>query len=226
MRIKMYEEIDYADVELEESEAFSGCRSRYVRLSVPSGLRENVRLARMGFVMVDRTIEVKVPLTRGKVEFENYCRLPVERTEGRTEVIGEIAQNEFSEDSRFLLALPQPEDELRGRLLDSWVDELEESFLCQYKGSAIGFAGICFPERYGGMPFIHLAAVEQKYRATGSAMSLYAAVFAHYRGQGARAAYGRISSRNMAVMNLYAAFGAQFAKPYDVYLKEACAAVE
>ena len=66
----------------------------------------------------------------------------------------------------------------------------------------------------------HLVAVEEKYRLTGAALGLYAKGIEVARERGYQKLVGRISSQNVAVMNVYAMFGAQFSEPQDVFLKE------
>ena len=68
--------------------------------------------------------------------------------------------------------------------------------------------------------FIHLAAVKQKYRLTGAALSLYANAAEECKKQKKFFLDGRISSTNTAVMNLYASLGAVFFDPMDIFLKE------
>jgi len=67
--------------------------------------------------------------------------------------------------------------------------------------------------------FIRLAAVDEKYRVAGVAASLYAGAVEKCREQGIKKIWGRISSRNMSVMNLYASLGAVFSQPLDVYVR-------
>ena len=67
---------------------------------------------------------------------------------------------------------------------------------------------------------MHLAAVLERYRASGAAMSLYAAAARDCRSRGIRFLDGRVSTANPSVINLYAYLGAKFSDPMDVYLKE------
>ena len=66
----------------------------------------------------------------------------------------------------------------------------------------------------------HLVAVEEKYRLSGAAMGLYAKGVEVARERGYKKLIGRISSQNVAVMNIYAMLGAQFSEPQDIFLKE------
>jgi len=66
----------------------------------------------------------------------------------------------------------------------------------------------------------HLVAVEEKYRLSGAALGLYAKGVEVARERGYQKLVGRISTQNVAVMNIYAMFGAQFSAPEDIFLKE------
>ena len=68
--------------------------------------------------------------------------------------------------------------------------------------------------------FVHLAAVDEKYRMTGAAMALYAKACQLAMERGYKKLEGRISSQNVAIMNLYAAFGAVFSESKDIFIKE------
>lgn len=219
MQQKEYPHLRYASIELEAGEEIPAGNFEYIRLSVPESFQRNREMTEAGFALIDRTVEVKVPIAGGKVDFSRFCRLPVVRSGENIERVRRIAKESFREDHRFLVTFSAEGGRLAEALIDAWVDETDVTFQCRCKDDVAGFADVVCSEQYGGMPFIRLAAVAPAYRIAGAAMSLYAAVFAHFRDAGARAVYGRISTRNMAVMNLYSSFGAQFAKPYDIYIK-------
>jgi len=65
----------------------------------------------------------------------------------------------------------------------------------------------------------HLVAVEEKYRLSGAALGLYAKGIEVARERGYQKLVGRISSQNVAVMNIYAMFGAQFGDPQDIFFR-------
>ena len=67
--------------------------------------------------------------------------------------------------------------------------------------------------------FIHLAAVKERYRAAGAAVSLYAYAILVAQGRSYEKVYGRISSANTAVMNLYSLLGGTFNNPVDVFVR-------
>lgn len=219
MQVKKYQKLDYIAVDIEDGEQLPEISEKYVRLSVPSG-RYQYELATAGYIMVDRTIEVKVPIARSKVEFQKFCRMSVSLTDADSKAIYQVAQKSFHEDCRFRVTLSEERENLATQILNVWLEEQKQVFQCKYKEQVVGFADVRYLDEYKGQPFIYLAAVDEKYRVSGAAMSLYASVFEYYKKLDTKFVYGRISSRNMAVMNLYATFGAQFAQPYDIYIKK------
>lgn len=220
MRYRYYPGIDHTSIELLAGEDLPVCESRYARISVPAGQEHAGELLRgRGYAMADRTLEVKVPLQHGAVDFDALCKLPVVRSDGYREAVREIAKASFTNDFRFRVSFSPEHGALASAILDEWVDEQGEVFVCLYKDMPVGFADVRRTEREDGAPFIYLAAVDARYRMTGAALSLYANVMRYYRDEGVRAVYGRISTANTAVMNLYIRLGAQASDPFDIYIK-------
>lgn len=219
MRIKQYPALKYAAVEADMHDAIPKIEEEHVRLSIPSERDIQPELFQAGYTLADRTIEVKVPLERNKVDFAKFCRMSVTLEQADKEQVYELALKNFGSDYRFLVSFSEHRAELYQGILKQWIAEQTDIFICRYKGKLAGFADVRLQEEYAGAPFIYLAAVDEMYRASGMAMSLYAFVFRYMKEQGYKYAYGRISSKNMAVMNLYTSFGAMFAKPYDIYIK-------
>lgn len=219
MRIKRYPVLDYAAVEMDREDGIPHRDEKYVRLSIPSEHNKQQELLQAGYVLADRTIEVKVPLGKSKVDFVKFCRMPVTMETSPKEQVYELALKNFGNDYRFQVSFSECREELYQEILRQWVDEQADIFTCRFKGQLAGFADVRLLEERPDAPFIYLAAVDEMYRSSGMAMSLYASVFQNTKEKGYKHAYGRISSKNMAVMNLYASFGAMFANPYDIYIK-------
>ena len=57
-------------------------------------------------------------------------------------------------------------------------------------------------------------------------MALYANACKVAKQRGYKKLEGRISTQNTAVMNVYAAFGAVFSEPQDIFIKEVSHDVE
>ena len=219
MRVREYKDLDYISVELQSGECMPTCSAGRQRVSIPSGGQQCRQMYQKGYLLADRTVAVKVPLGRGKVDFKKYCRMDVLLTGENRERVRQIAQAYFRRDFRFQVTFSDEKEALAEKILVFWLVDQDVFFQSRYQEAVAGFADVRCLAEYGGMPFLYLAAVDETYRAAGTAISLYAAVFQHYKELGADFAYGRISSANMPVMNLYAAFGARFFAPYDIYIK-------
>ena len=99
-----------------------------------------------------------------------------------------------------------------------WVVSLAAVLACFFSEKLVDFLALVRnPE---DSLFLHLAAVKERCRRAGAAMSLYARAYRVTAKRGFRRLEGRISSQNTAVMNLYAAFRDIFSDPIDIFLKE------
>lgn len=174
-------------------------------------------LRRQGYCMIDRTLKVTIPL-KESMDFARYCRIPLEIQEGESERISEIAEASFLLDSRFMPTAQASEEEIR-REIRIWVERMKKCFVCRCKGEIAGFLELSQDESHPAEAEIKLAAVDAKYRVAGVALSLYAGVASFCREQGMKRLWGRTSSRNMPVINLYATLGASFSLPLDVYAR-------
>ena len=175
-------------------------------------------LRRQGYVMVDRTLRVTISLGK-KVDFSSFCRIPVEEREGELTRVYEIAEASFLLDSRFMPFVNAAAEDIRQEIR-ARVAKMKKFYVCRCKGEIAGFLELYQDEEHPGEAEISLAAVEARYRVGGVALSLYAGVARLCQQQGMKRLWGRISSRNVSVMNLYAALGASFSLPLDVYCKE------
>lgn len=168
------------------------------------------------FVVIDRSLKVAVPLQK-KEDFARFCRIPVEKCTNINERIFEIAESSFLLDSRFMDNADPTELEIKENI-SARVKEVKKCFICKVKGETAGFLELVKDEEQKQAE-IALAAVDEKYRVAGVALSLYAGVAKICRDEGFSRLVGVISSRNVAVMNLYATLGAVFSSPYDIYVK-------
>lgn len=174
-------------------------------------------LRRQGYCMIDRTLRATVSLGK-KANFAPFCRIPVEEYEGELERIYEIAETSFLLDSRFMAHAEADEGEIRQKI-HARVGQMRKFYVCRCKGEVAGFLELARDEKATQEAEISLAAVDAKYRVAGAALSLYAGVAKLCQEQGLKRLWGRISARNVSVMNLYAALGASFSLPYDVYVR-------
>lgn len=189
----------------------------HVRVSLPAGRTGQEALEAQGFTFGDRTLKVSIIPARQKIDYQRLVRLEPDITQGGGAEILSIAQSSFPTDRRFQVA-PNYDDRLAAIILKAWVDDLEEVLVCRLKGEVAGFLAL---KDLGDKKIsVHLAAVAEKYRSAGVALSLYAAAVGRAVKLGFEVVEGRISTSNMPVMNLYAYLGGVFSDPLDIYLKE------
>lgn len=189
----------------------------HVRVSLPSGRSGQVALEAQGFTFGDRSLKASVIPARQKIDYQRLVRLTPEIARGGSEEILAIALSSFPTDRRFQVA-PNYDDRLAAIILKAWVDDLEEVLVCRLKGELAGF--LALKELGDKKISIHLAAVAEKYRSAGVALSLYAGAVSLALKRGLEMVEGRISTANTPVMNLYAYLGGAFSDPLDIYLKE------
>lgn len=193
-------------------ETFDIAGRHFARVTLPSCATDEVRMVQEGWFFADRTVKTSIPLAKVTMDLKRFQRLPMEETEGYREDIFHIAHESFTQDRRFHVA-PECNPEVSAAILRTWVDALGPTLVCFFREQPVGFLNL-----QGN--FVHLAAVEEKHRATGAAMGLYAKAISLARERGFQTLEGRISTQNTPVMNLYAFFGAQFSEPEDVFLRE------
>lgn len=172
---------------------------------------------RNGFFFADRTMKTTISLSKIAVDLDRFIRLPIiETTEYKDDVL-RIAVASFGYDRRFHV-LPDCSTDVSSVVLKKWVEELDTVFVALFKEQPVGF--LALKETAPDTVFVHLAAVEEKYRMTGAAMALYANACKVAKERGYKKLEGRVSTQNAAVMNVYAAFGATFSDPQDIFIKE------
>ncbi|MBR3056964.1 MAG: GNAT family N-acetyltransferase [Clostridiales bacterium] len=171
-----------------------------------------------GFFHADRMLKCTINLKRLKIDLDKNIRLEVKQTRDFKEDIRRIALKSFPVDRRFNVDV-ELNSETAGKIINTWVDEIDECYVCFYKDIPVGFAQVVVSEP--GVGEIKLAAVDADYRMTGAAVSLYSyAIKAASQMEGVNKLVGWISSVNCAVMNLYASLGASFSDPEDIFVKE------
>lgn len=217
MRYQRYGPIQLLDIRAQKPESWEPGNATHMRVVLPAVSDYAVTMQRRGFVLADRTLGVSVNLLRSKLDFERLIRLEVAEEPVHPETLLAIASVSFPDDRRFHIT-PDPDRQIAELILADWVRQLETVLVCRYKGQPIGF--LALRENAPDSRFVHLAAVLEQYRTTGAALSLYAKAAALCKTQGVKRLEGRISTKNAAVMNLYAFLGAVFGEPEDVYLKE------
>ena len=194
---------------------------RYIRAEIDGGDADRAQtLTQAGFFFADRTLLTAVPLVKLDERQSRFCRFPVEAEEYCQEVM-ELAKIAFTVDRRFHLTR-RTNMEKAIPIIEAWIDRARTGgrtlIACRYQGALVGFMFLA-PWGDGGS-FAELAAVRPEYQSTGVAFSLYYKTCIYCREKGDARLFGRISSANTAVLNLYAMLGASFSVPYDVYIRE------
>ena len=216
IRKREYGSVRLLDVECDAPEEWTIGDATHLRVCMPTSYENISEMVSRGFFLADRLLDVSIALSRSKLDYSKLVRLEPRITSQCRDQILEIAQRSFPSDRRFHLSL-RPDEIIAQQVLAGWINELPEYYLCEHKGEPIGFLALTGE---GNRRFIHLAAVLERYRASGAALSLYAAAARDCKNQGIQFLDGRVSSANPAVLNLYAFLGANFSHPQDVYLKE------
>lgn len=190
-------------------------RSEYI-VSATDPTNE-ICMQRNAFLYVERTVKTTIRLSKITVDLDRFIRLPIIETNKYKEDILRIAETAFVYDRRFHV-MPDLNSATASEVLKEWIGELDRTLIALFKGIPVGF--LALKETDEDTLFVHLAAVEEKYRITGAAMALYAKACKIALERGYKKLEGRISTQNTAVMNVYATFGALFSEPQDIFIKE------
>ena len=183
----------------------------------PTDAANEIRMQRNGFFFADRTMKTTISLSKIAVDLDRFIRLPIIKTTDFKDDVLRIAVASFAYDRRFHV-LPDCSTDVSSVVLKKWAEELDTFFVALFKERPVGF--LALKETAPDTVFVHLAAVEEKYRMTGAAMALYANACKIAKERGYKKLEGRVSTQNAAVMNVYAAFGATFSDPQDIFIKE------
>lgn len=189
-----------------------------VKVSLPSSNENEILMHKHGFMLVERTIQTSIQVSKVDLDFDKLIRLKVEETIEYKDRIEEIALKSFPYDRRFHLRINFDDDNLFRLIMKEWIDDLDSVLVAKFRDTVVGF--LALKETAEDTLFVYLAAVDEKYRLTGAAMSLYSKAIQVAREKGYKILEGRISTRNSAVMNLYAYLGAHFENPIDIFLRE------
>ena len=189
----------------------------YIRVKTPARYEFQDDLEKKGFFRADRMLKVSINLRHIDPEIDKKIRQQVVPTTENKDEIFAIAKKSFPVDRRFHIAR-EYDDELAASVIRHRMEEIEEYFVVLYKDMPIGFAGISEIEEK--VFEIKLAAVDEKYRMIGAAVSLYNFLVKEYASRGGKQLIGWISTVNCPVMNLYSALGAAFSEPSDIFLKK------
>jgi predicted GNAT family acetyltransferase len=191
--------------------------ANHIRVCLPATEKNQLEMHRRGFFHADRLINTSINLAKSKVDYHKLLRMEVIKTLQYRERIKEIAVKSFPADRRFHVGI-RCDMSIAVPIISQRIETLEECLVCMYHENPVGFLEL--REIQAGKCYVNLAAVEERYRTTGAAVSLYAKAALECKDNGFRTLDGCISTNNTAVMNLYSFLGASFLNPVDVFLKE------
>jgi hypothetical protein len=214
--LKKYQSIRLLNIECDVPFDWEENQSTHIRVCLPANLENEKLVTQRGYFLADRLLDVSINLKKLNIDFDSLVRIKPSLTTNNRENILRIALNSFPTDRRFHVGIEYNND-IAGQVISGWIESLTEWYICEYKEQTIGFLAL---KEINGVAFIHLAAVEEKYRLTGAALSLYAYAASLCKNNGFVTLNGRISTLNMPVINLYSFLGAVFSNPKDIFLKE------
>ena len=202
-------------IETDEWVDLTHIEADYIRLQVPATIEMKKLAEKSGLVHADRLLKAAIRLQK-KFSYEKMLRLPVKVMSSKIQEIKDIAHRNFPTDRRFHVA-KEYNNQLAFQIIDEWIENTENAYVVTADEKIAGFL-IC-KDRGEDEREIFLAATDEKYRMLGTAASLYAKAVIDAKEEGKRTIFGVFSTSNVSVMNLYAAFGANFSDPLDIYLK-------
>lgn len=191
-----------------------------IRVSIPpTADKIRLKLLRENYVFADRMFDTSINLRNNHVDFEKWVRIDTELYDGKEvrDAIREIAHTSFTRDRRFHVGEKLNQNQAN-IIMDTWIDELPNFFVCHCKGDCAGF--LALQEKGNRSAYVHMAAVAAKYRPAGVALSMYAYVVNNCLKQGYKSVTGYVSSGNTPIINLYRFLGASFDVVTDIFLKE------
>ena len=215
--VERYSDITLCNIETDECCEVHCPEATHIRIKTPAVEKMQFCYEEQGFFHADRMLKASISLKRLAVDVDKMIRLEVKKTDECREDILRIALKSFPVDRRFHVA-KHCDNSIAEKIITGWVKDIKEVYVCFFKGIPVGFAAL--EETAENVYEIRLAAVDEKYRMSGAAVSLYAFLVRECKALGGKVLYGWISSVNMPVMNLYISLGASFSEPSDIFLRE------
>ena len=188
------------------------------KITLNSSIENDNLMREKGFKFADRTIGVCIHISKLTFNFDKLIRLQIEESKEYRAEIEKIALKSFPYDRRFHLRLDYNDKDLFELIITDRIKNINKVLVAKYKNIIVGFLEL--KEIDKETLFVNLAAVDEKYRLTGAAMSLYSKALQIARIKGYKKLNGRVSTKNTPVINLYSYFDAYFENPLDIYIKE------
>lgn len=188
----------------------------HVRVVLPADPEKVVAMTGRGYLFGDRTVLCSISTRRLPEDLGRGVRAEVDFEPIDRKAMLDLSLRSFHGDRRFYVT-PSCDQMVAARVLEEWIAGLDEALVCRVKGA---YAGFLAPMEEDGCLCVNLAATDERFRLAGAAMALYTSAMRLAHDRGYAKLTGRISTRNMPVLNLYAHLGAKFSDPRDVFLKE------
>lgn len=194
----------------------------YVIVQTPPDSSERIRrLSEMGYRFHDRFLTCSIALNHLDGHLVQMVRADVRREERFDEMVYRLAVRAFLADRRFHLdTVSDRAEQLPENLIQAYLTEFENMGCYLYKifhkDKLIGFTVI--RDTGEGICENVLGAVDPDYQNRGAAFNLYTYMADALRKGGYETLTGRISSRNMASLNLHLMLGGRFRNAVDWYV--------
>ncbi|MBQ9609847.1 MAG: GNAT family N-acetyltransferase [Lachnospiraceae bacterium] len=212
-----FDNVFLRNIETDEEIHISPDDCTNIRVKTPAKYNFQTMLEKQGFFHADRMLKVSINLKKISPEIDKKIRQKVIKSDAFEQEIFDISKNSFPVDRRFHVGKDY-NNAIADKIIASVMNDIEEYYIVFFKDIPVGFAGIKEIEK--DIYEIKLAAVDEKYRMTGAALSLYSYLIKTYSEKGGKQLIGWISTVNVAVMNLYSALGAVFSEPSDIFIWE------
>ncbi len=188
----------------------------FVKVVLPATVKAEMLMKNQGYERIDSRFDCYVN-TNENFEKINYRFLPrLERGGFYDDEILKISETSFCNDTRFNFLLKCSEENYRIALQNA-IEDSEYKIVCVYNGILIGFILLKPKDRL--VLEVKLAAVLQKYRASGVGVELYMKALELCEENHLKFLYGNIDVLNLSAINLYCFLKAKFVSVKDTYLK-------
>lgn len=208
-------------------EAMTHTQESGYTICMPDNVWGGVKLLQSGWYFADRILYTAISLTKWEMRMPTESRGKYHYAvtdDWDVEEIYHIASGFFQKECRFAMDREKADETLKNRLLAQYLRQRrEDGYLatCCYAGCEL--VGFNLWRLLEGKGRIVLGAVQKNYQQTGLAVYLYGRTIRAMREGGADTLADRISTANMASLNLHTRLaqggGIRFTKAEDWYVK-------
>lgn len=185
----------------------------------PDNVEKIMKLKKLGFCFHNRTILGEINLDTMDERLLRMVRGDMRIDTIYTEELYELAKKTFVRDRRFHLDIKW-DQVLANKVLKGYLNRFSHDdtmlFKCFHNGKTVGFTVVKKLDET--LCENVLGAVDPLYQNRGVAIGLYSYMLKELKRKGYKKLYGRISTTNMASINLHIALGAKYSMPEDEYI--------